>query len=79
MNKFILERNVAFENDDFLWAGRMLPDSFSARVALTAFHKARYECPDISVGKRRESQKWLADRGLRTTYYQKVIYGDDLP
>lgn len=78
MKKLIKERNAAFESDDFDWARRTINNSHP-EVVEAGFHKARYECVDVSDAKRLESQKWLADRKLKRLLGGVVQHGDPLP
>ena len=71
-------RNKAFENDDLSWAREMLPGASSPYVVEMAFHKARIACMDVSDKKRRESIKWLADRGLGDALGRPVRHDDPL-
>jgi hypothetical protein len=58
------ERNEAMTTLDMQWAKRMLPDTTSDYVRLTAMHKARYECVSIAPELRHESAEWLRSRGF---------------
>ena len=73
------DRNRAFESDDYAWAAKIMRDASSFEVVKMAFHKARYECLNVSKGKRLESQKWLAENGVKSVNGDPVAIGDDLP
>lgn len=78
--KFLAERDEAFSNDDIEWARRQLPNASSPFVVEMAFHKARYENMATCDEKRRESQRWLAERGLTRLMGGKAVnVSDPLP
>lgn len=77
--EFVRERDVAMETDDIFWAAKMLPDASSPNVVEIAFHKARMQTLSVSENKRRESLKWLADRGLNDLMGAPVRHNDPLP
>lgn len=79
LEKMLIERNVAFETDDFEWARRQLPTASCDIVVIAAFHKARYECTAISDAKRLESQNWLAINKATRLGGMPVSIGDPLP
>ena len=72
-------RNDAFENDDLEWARAALADGTPHEVVVMAFHKARYECTEVSEKKRRESQFWLHANGVTRLTGDAVKIGDPLP
>lgn len=66
LDRFLAERNKAFETDDLEWARRNLPFKPSSPiVAEIAFHKARATCEAVSSKKRQESVSWLVTRGYK--------------
>ena len=77
--EFRAERNAAFEADDISWAKKRMPDAADPAVVEMAFHKARYDCTDISAAKRRESAHWLASRNLTTMNNLPVSAEGPLP
>lgn len=79
MNKFIKERNRAFETGDLNWARSIIPYEASDEVIEIAFHKARYECTQVSDARRLESQKWLVERNMRRITGEPIALGDPLP
>ena len=79
LQKFLSERNAAFESDDLEWVAKKISGASSPRVVEMAFHKARLECVDVSEAKRRESQKWLADHGFNDMFDNPVSVSDPLP
>lgn len=64
VDKFIAERNRAFEADDLEWARKHMPFKPSSDVVPEiAFHKARAGCAQVSPAKRQASYAWLTERG----------------
>jgi hypothetical protein len=76
---FVKERDAAMEADDLEWAAKMMPDASSPIVIEMGFHKARIQVLSVSEQKRRESMKWLADRGLTDQFGSPVHHDDPLP
>jgi len=72
-------RNLAFESGDLLWAARVLPKGARHTVIEMAFHKARFDCLDVSDEMRRESQQWLAENNVKSLHGKAVAVGDPLP
>lgn len=79
MNEFIKERNRAFEAGDLEWARSIMSYEASDEVIEIAFHKARYECTQVSDARRLESQKWLVERNMRRMTGEPIALGDPLP
>lgn len=79
ITEFVRFRDAAMENDDICWAKQMLPNASSPHVVEMAFHKARISILTVSDKKRRESMKWLADRGLTDLLGRPVRHDDPLP
>lgn len=73
---------AALESDDFEWftvranieAGRDMPTA----TVVEAFHKVRLIHSRVSMPRRLESQKWLADRGKHYENGQPIRIGDPL-
>ncbi len=75
----LAERNRAFEAGDLEWVRKQIPNASSPRVIEMAFHKARYECRQVSAKMRRESQCWLIENHVARIDGTPVIPGDPLP
>ena len=75
---YMRARDAAFENDNLEWVRAQKPDA-SQELIETSFHKARLECWAVSEGKRRESQRWLIERGLSRMNGLPINEGDPLP
>ncbi len=56
-----------------------MPYEASDEVIEIAFHKARYECTQVSDARRLESQKWLVERNMRRMTGEPIALGDRLP
>ena len=78
-DEFITRRNRAFEEGDVKWVGEVFPNLVADGVAEMAFHKARYECTQVSDARRLESQKWLVERNMRRITGEPIALGDPLP
>ena len=75
----LAERDRVLNELDLEGARKILKTSSPDEVVLLSSHTARLECLNISDAKRRESQKWLADRGYKSLKGEPVIYGAPLP
>lgn len=75
---FNAERNRAFENDDIDWARKVFPGADDTAIVM-AFHKARFETPGVSEGKRRASQRWLVENGVKRFGGLPITLDDPLP
>ena len=65
LSRFIRERNMALESLDIAWARKNSHGRSDDKTLLIALHKTRIECTDMSSELRRESIKWLRQRGFR--------------
>ena len=77
--QFRAERNHAFETDDVTYYRREVDPKIMPGLAVWAFHKARYDCTDVSDEKRRESQRYLITNRLNDIHGNPVKIGDPLP
>ena len=75
----IIERNAAFERGDLNYVRSVLGPKPSDEVVEMSLHKARLDCVQISDNVRRESQEWLAERGLTDMIGRPVVSGEPLP
>lgn len=79
VDRYVAERNAAFESDDLDWARRALSEIDGQMALEIVFHKTRYHCPDVSLQKRMESQRWLALHNFADMHGRDVVDGDPLP
>ena len=79
IERFLEDRNRAFEETDYEWAAKRLPPGTHEFTVKIAFHKARFACVQCSDEKRRDSQKFLFTNGLKDLAGNRVRMDDPLP
>jgi hypothetical protein len=77
-DEWIAERNRIMSEFD-VEAGMKMMGCADRMVAVMGLHKARYECLAIDDSLRLDSQKWLAENGVRRMTGEPVKIGDPLP
>lgn len=79
LDDYIRQRNRALMALDMDWARKVMPFPADDTVRLMAMHKARVHCVHLTDEARRESQRWLVERGLTDHLGMQIDLNAPLP
>jgi hypothetical protein len=76
---YVAERDAALLSLDLDWARKTMPQASSDEVRIMAMHKARVHAVNLPDEARRDSQRWLLERGLSDLLGFKPDLNAELP